>query len=386
MTETPAHNHGKGRVLIVMETSDGNRYMEAAMLLVVKHGFCPQVVTLRSRGMMHEIMDKIGVPAIALDCHTSRDYPRAVFRLAKLIRRLQCDLVHASEAIPAALCGLAVRFGPAVPCIFHRHHCESTGERAFFTAIASRYTQLTMAVSRATANTAIAENGLDDKAVKVAYNGISPLRSVDREELKALRRSLSIPDDSPVITLVARLRPVKGHSTLFQALPLLRERLGKTPHVLIVGSGPDEAKLRSEATAIRDAVIHWVGHTDDVALWYHAAEVAAMPSYSESFGLVAVEAMACRVPLVASAVEGLAEVVEDSSSGLLVPPRDPRALAEALARAVSDQALRERLIAGGWQRYSRFFTLDAMVSAWVDCYRLVLPHGEMRFNTNPPQR
>jgi len=145
------------------------------------------------------------------------------------------------------------------------------------------------------------------------------------------------------------------------------------PHLLVVGSGPDEEKLKQQGSTIRDAVIHWIGHVEDVAPWYHVSDVYVSPSYTETFGLVNVEAMACGVPVVASAIQGLLEVVEDGVSGLLVPRRDPQALAEAVLRVLTDADLRARLIENGFQRYRRMFTMESMVNSWIAAYSRVLP-------------
>ena len=359
-------------VVVVMETEGTYHYWESAIPLLRSHDFDPQLVTLHPPGSLHELLAQAGVPTRGLGVRSSRDYVQGVFRLASAIRESKCAVVHCSEAIAAALGGLAARISGNVPCIFHRHHCESSGKRALFTAIASRSCRLTVAVSQASAGYAMRQNGLPPERVKVSYNGIPPLRGVSEDEILALRTSLGIPADAPVITMVARLRTVKGHPTLFEALAPVHAKLGRLPHVLVVGGGPEEERLRQRAASIQHAKIHWIGHTDDVAPYYRAANVAVVPSYNEAFGLVAVEAMSCGVPLIASATDGLLEVVEHGRSGVLVAPRDVLALATAIVDVLCDPILRERLIAGGRERYLRRFTVEAMVNSWVECYHHVL--------------
>lgn len=96
------------RVLIILETGDASRYWEAAIPLLEKNGVSPTLLTLRGRGPLHEKLERVGIPTASLDCNSSLDYPRAVLRLSKAIRESGCDLIHASEAIPAALSELAM--------------------------------------------------------------------------------------------------------------------------------------------------------------------------------------------------------------------------------------------------------------------------------------
>jgi glycosyltransferase involved in cell wall biosynthesis len=359
------------RVAVVMEAGGANRYWEVAIPLLKNHGFEPQLITFHPPRGLNELLEAEGVPTRGLGVQSWQDFMDGVFRLVRGIRESNLALIHCSESIAAALGGISAKLSH-VPAIFHRHHCESRGKRAVFTAIASHTCDITMAVSHASAGFAIRENHVLPGRVKVAYNGIPPLRAVKNEETAAVRRSLEIPADAPVITMVARLRSVKGHPTLFKALYRVRAQLGKVPHVLLVGAGPEEEALRAQAAAIPDARFHWIGHTDDIALWFRAGDVAVMPSNSEGFGLVAIEAMSCDGPLVASAVGALPEVIEDGRSGLLVPPADPAALADSVVRVLSDADLRRQLVQGGLERYSRHFTVEAMVRGWVDCYRVVL--------------
>jgi len=357
-----------------MEAGGANHYWEVAIPLLKNHEFEPQLITFHPPRELNELLEAQGVPTRGLGVQSSRDYMDGVFRLARGIRESNLALIHCSESIAAALGGISAKLSH-VPAIFHRHHCESRGTRAVFTAIANRTCDLTMAVSHASGGFAIRESGVTPERVRVVHNGIPQPRRVSEEEVAALRSSLGIPPDAPVITMLARLRPSKGHATLFDALGTAAAKLKKSPHILIVGSGPDEARLRGLATAITHANIHWIGHKEDVALWYRAGDVAVMPSYSEPFGLVAVEAMACGVPLVASAVDGLVEVVENERSGLLVPPGDAPALADAMVKVLSDADLRGRMVHGGLERYSRHFTTEAMVRGWVGCYRDLLSNN-----------
>lgn len=157
---------------------------------------------------------------------------------------------------------------------------------------------------------------------------------------------------------VARLSPIKGVETCIEALALL----GDVPVVLrIVGKAAVEAEyVRFLHQRVRElgveARVDWAGAVphERIAAEYAAADVLLQGSFYEAFGMALAEAMAAGVPVVATAVGGVPDVVEDGASGMLVPPGDPVAMAAAVRRLVRDPALRERLVSGGRLRAQRF--------------------------------
>jgi D-inositol-3-phosphate glycosyltransferase len=164
------------------------------------------------------------------------------------------------------------------------------------------------------------------------------------------RRSLGL-DDRPVLLYVGRLAPIKGLDTLMGAMTHLRAR-GSEARLLVVGGDADEplrgpdADLRRRLEALDlEATVRFVGPQPQHALraYYVAADVTVMPSYYESFGMVALEAMACGSPVIASRVGGLATTVRDGATGFLVPDGDARALADRIAEVLGDPDLRWRL-------------------------------------------
>ena len=127
-----------------------------------------------------------------------------------------------------------------------------------------------------------------------------------------------------------------------------------------------------ESERLKGVKVHFVGNQDDVARWYSAADVVAVPSYTESFGLVAVEAMVCAKPLVASNIEGLAEIVEDGVNGLLFPPGNAAELANAILRLIRSPEYSRELGENAKRTVLDRFTLERMIDGWIDCYRRIL--------------
>jgi D-inositol-3-phosphate glycosyltransferase len=185
----------------------------------------------------------------------------------------------------------------------------------------------------------------------------------------AARARLGLPADAPLLLSVGRMEPLKGMDTLIEALALLRSRhpsrfanLG----ALLVGGAPEtrpedwnseQQRLAALRTSLGVAeAVTFAGAADHAALhtYYAAADVYVLASRYESFGMAALEALACGTPVAASNAGGPAILIQPEQSGLLVPPADAPALADALERLLSNAALHQRLSQGGRQRASQY--------------------------------
>ena len=206
--------------------------------------------------------------------------------------------------------------------------------------------------------------GGDNSKICIIPPGVDLTRfhPVDPEQARA---RLDLPAN-PLVLFVGRIDPMKGIDTLLDAFTALRsEPWPELPPKLVFIGGtlvdgvPDpelaDVIARAEALGIAEDVIFRGSAPQDILPdYYAAATVAAVPSRYESFGLVAVEAMACGLPVVASRAGGLKFTVEDGRSGLLVPPETPRAFASALSRVIRDAGLRSSLQVGARQAAIRF--------------------------------
>lgn len=200
--------------------------------------------------------------------------------------------------------------------------------------------------------------------VEVVHPGVDldVFRPHDRVRARA---DLGLPVDAAVLLFAGRIQPLKAPDVLLRAVAeLLDQRPGLRSRLVVpVVGGPSGSGLEHPeslaqlATALGlDGVVRFVPPVaqDELARWCSAATLVAVPSYNESFGLVAAEAQATGTPVVAAAVGGLTTVVRDGHSGLLVDGHDPRAWADALRRVVEDDALRLRLEGGALAQARRF--------------------------------
>jgi D-inositol-3-phosphate glycosyltransferase len=205
----------------------------------------------------------------------------------------------------------------------------------------------------------VSEYGADPERAIVIPCGVDTalFRPGDRDESRARIGG----DATPLVLYVGRIAPIKGLETLLDAIAHLR-RDGSQVRLLIVGGEADEPtngheaeiRQRVDALGLRD-VVRFVGAQPQDVLrdFYVAADVTVLPSYYESFGMVALEAMACGSPVIASRVGGLATTVRDGVTGFLVPDGDASALAERLEAVLADEDLRFRLGREGVQWAAR---------------------------------
>jgi glycogen synthase len=206
--------------------------------------------------------------------------------------------------------------------------------------------------------------GLEERRIAVIPNGIDPSELVPVDDLDHLRAQFAAPDERLVL-LVGRLVYEKGFQLALEALPGLIERLGDV-RFLVAGSGTHEVELRKQASELgldeHGTFLGWIG--DDVLhSLYRIADLTVVPSIYEPFGLVALEAMASGCPCLVSDTGGLREVVPNESVGLRFRSRDPSSLATMAERLLTDDRLRERLVA---EAQEHVLTFD-----WADVARQV---------------
>jgi D-inositol-3-phosphate glycosyltransferase len=201
---------------------------------------------------------------------------------------------------------------------------------------------------------------------------------------QAARRALGLGPE-PTLLFVGRIQRLKGIDILIRAAAELREDVGALRVLVVGGTGDADgrqvseearevARLRAEVDELDlGSVVRFVGGVDqaELAQYYRAADVTVMPSTYESFGLVAVESMACGTPVVASRVGGLATIVRDGENGALVPWRDPRLFADRIRPILLDPDYAERLRGGALETAAQY-SWDAVAERTIGVYDSLL--------------
>lgn len=273
----------------------------------------------------------------------------------------------------ADIIGWLATLGSATRQIIHLHitpeWLESTRMthrvRRLLTRLAfSRHRTVLVAVSNAVRQHWARLLPWEAKNIVTVHNG------VDTADYAAVGGRDSPSDKSPTIGVVARLEPMKGIEYLLDATARLVTKYPKI-RLRIAGEGHLKEDLQNRASKLGLAgKVEFLGRVQDMKPFYGSMDVLVLPSIStEGLPLVVLEAMAAALPIVATTVGGTPEAIRDGQDGLLVPPRDPAALAEAIRRTLADGALRQRLGQNARRRVSANFSIARCANAVFELYR-----------------
>jgi glycosyltransferase involved in cell wall biosynthesis len=372
-------------------------------------------------------IERTGVQVCVLD-EMSDD--AAIEAVAAHLAAVEADVVHnhmyRAEVVgtqAAWALGLAGhRRRPFVVGTVHSSRVRAEADRELLRRLTPRMDHL-VAVSRAIVRK-IEDEGRVGAPISLIYNGVDLARYAAQEACCTLLEEYGIPAGAPIVGVVARLEPEKGHPTLLDAWPAVLEAVPNA-HLLVVGEGtqrellegharslgllgPSErtrtrTRTRTEAQAIPFAAaitpqassataitpqasetndefaapdrspsqipsVTFTGRRDDVPAVTAALDVAVLPSYREAQGLSILEAMALSRPVVASAVGGIPEMIEHGRTGLLVPPREPAALAASIVRLLTDHPYADTLGRAGHDLVHERFCVELMVRAVETIY------------------
>jgi glycosyltransferase involved in cell wall biosynthesis len=295
-----------------------------------------------------------------------------------LLRRRRPDVFHAHLTWPIACkFGLMAAVAGRVPAVVATHHLVPpfvlTRRADFQQRLLGSWVDRRIAVSEDTARSLVALFGWPREKIEVVHNGIPlPAQPVAADpELRAELRQGQL----AIVLVPARLDPLKGHEVLLEAARTL-----EGVQVAFAGDGPERARLEGLVDELAlSGRVNFLGFREDMPRLFASADVVVLPSLAEGLPLSLLEAMAAGTPVVATAIGGTDEAVEDGITGLLVPPSDAPALAAAVERVLADPEEARRRAEAGAARVASLFAADRMVERVEALYEeLLVGHATSR--------
>ncbi len=322
---------------------------------------------------LHQKAREAELPVLPFKMRNEFDLP-AILRLAWAMKRKKCLLVHFHDAHSAAVGSVAASLAKVPFRIITRRVDFPLKKNYFSRRKYMKNIDVIIAISEGVKKVLV-EGGVNPENIEVISSGIdfssfeedsSVLTSKDY-----LHREFSFAVDDYLVGIVAHLADHKGHQYLIQATKILKQQSPKIK-TIIVGEGPLSMELDRQAKELDvEDIIFFLGFRKDIPKILSSLDLFVLSSHLEGMGSSILDAMASRLPVVATKVGGIPEVVIHGETGLLVPPRDPSALARAILMLYSDKTLASRLGQKGYELVHRKFSAEAMADKVVRLYEKV---------------
>ena len=349
------------RVLHVIDSFDLGGAQTFLLSLMKNHDpslFMAEVAAMHGHGVFESEFQKAGIRTHSLS--PGKFPPLYFLNFLRLIHREKFDILHFHLFGANDQCNDASR--------------DQNSLLLAADALANKGASRLIAVSESVRRYLLEHEDVPFSKVEMIPNGLDAEEFVPASALEKelARQAWNIPDKSFVIGGVGRLVPQKNFKLLLDVATRL---LPQHPNLLVViaGSGPLESELRGHAAALGIAEeVRFLGHVSGRASLYHALDALLMPSDFEGTPMALLEAMACGLPVVASSVDGIAEVCTDGIDALLLLPGDLNGFAKAMERVIKDESLRERLGANARRRVLDSYEIRGLVRRIETLYEQIL--------------
>ena len=342
----------------------------------LRHRYRIVVACLDEIGELGEQLAADGIKVVHLGRRSGFDW-RCVRRLSRLVAEERIGVIHAHQYTPFAY-ALATRvFGRRPPVVFTEHGRFYPDlpnfKRKVFNRLMPGPGDRFVAVGRSVRQALIDNEGLPPNRVEVIYNGVD--LSTYGEQIvgrRHLRSELGIAEGEFLVLQVARLDTIKDHATAVRTIALAANRIPGI-RLFLAGGGPEKSSI--EHAIVRhglDGRVVMLGQRDDVRRLLAAADAFLLTSVSEGIPMTIIEAMAAGVPVVATTVGGVPELLQNGVTGLLAPAGDAAGLADALVRLADDGDLRARLAAAAKRRALENFSEAGMIGSYDRIFQEML--------------
>lgn len=374
----PARTYRIAYLIDGLSMGGAERLMVPILAYLSRVHFQPYVCAMQSKegNPMADELRSLGVPVECLNIKRLRDLD-AIPRLTRYLRGIKADLVHTQlEAanilgnISAKLLGLpSVCTIHVMPSLDVKTKTKLHQKLEWFAL--RNFCDRVISVSEEARQYHIEISGSSPKQVTTIYNGIDLSAFLDMNyavERRAVREELNIPRDANILITVAVLRPPKGIQFMIRALPAVLASHPNT-YYLVVGNGPHRDELIEEAggAGVSERVV-FAGMRRDVPRLLAASDVFVLPTLTEALPTVLAEAMAARLPIVASHVGGIPEMIARGQHGILVQPEDVDGLSNVCVQLLSQPEQRAAMGAAGWKTANQKFSIERQVHQLKELY------------------
>ncbi|MBF0510762.1 MAG: glycosyltransferase [Candidatus Omnitrophica bacterium] len=323
-----------------------------------KEKFEVEVWCLYRGGLMAEEIHQQGLPVRVLNISTYHN-PCNILKLIYLFKEARPDIIHTHVYFASTIGRIAAKLAGVKVCINHVHssYWHYSKWNLMIERVLSVWTEKIICVSQSVRDFVVQYEKIPSSKVLVIYNGIT------RKEIN------SQPNHDFIVTIVASLFANKGHRVLLEAIASLKN---KHPSLKcwMVGEGQEGLGLRAlcEELGIVDRVVFWGVRWDIPEILAQSQLFVLTSTQREGLGVAILEAMAYGLPVIASRVGGIPEIIEDGKNGCLVPPGDSQKLAECIDRLIQNTDERQRLASAGRQTFEERFQAKYMIEKIQELY------------------
>lgn len=369
-------------VVTQAEFGGAQRYIADLAAALPRDAFAP-VVIHGPDGDAADFHAALGATPVRVAAHLRRAISprhdrRAVGELADLFRQIGADVVHLNSSKAGVVGAYAARRARVARVVYTAHGFVVNEPMAPWRRLAyrlaerwsARHKDAIICVSDFDRKTALAHRIANPAQLRVIHNGINSatLNLLDRTAARSALAGFGVPLAGRLIGAIANFYPTKGLAYLIEAFATVHAHCPDA-HLVIIGDGQLRAVLVRLIRHHRlETAVHLPGRVPNAARLLPAFDAYALTSIKEGFPYAILEAMAAGLPIVASRIGGVPEMIEHESWGLLIPAKHVPATAAALQRLLDDPALAARLGAAARQRVVTEFTLERMVKETIECY------------------
>ena len=331
---------------------------------------------------LREYMQTQGVECFSCDAKSRKDYISAILKLSGFLKKAKVDILHVHLFDPSIVGLLAAVKAGTKYRVMTRHYSDyhtriNKKWHVKLDQLCNRLSHKIIGVSEHTSDHVVEVEGTPREKVVTIYNGIDFDRvKPSADNFKTRIRKEFEAENKFLILTTGRLHPEKGYPYLFEAAAKLKKLVNKPFVWLIAGKGSFETEFRQRVSELGcDDVIKFIGFRKDIPDLMSTADVFVLPSVAEAFGVVFAEAIYLGTPIVATKIGGIPEIIADGIDGVLIPPADSNAIANATKDLINNPEKLKSLANSGKQKVIERFEFEDMTRKYEAVYEDLMKNG-----------